>query len=248
MSEKNLRVVLAYDGTDFSGWQVQANERTIQGEVERVLSELHGRGIRIHAAGRTDSGAHAAGRVISFRAVSTIPIAAFARAMNSRMSRDVRAISCDEVADTFHARYSARWREYKYYLESAEYADPFSRRFVFTVKELPSAIALDACSGRIVGTHDFSTFSAAGDQSESKVRIIKSASFYRERRFLVFRIVGNAFLWKMVRSLVGTILECARFDNTGAEFAQRLEARNREAAGITAPAKGLILSRVSYVE
>jgi tRNA pseudouridine38-40 synthase len=246
MNPKNLRVTLSYDGTDFSGWQIQATGRTVQGCVEQALAELHGKHIRVHAAGRTDSGVHARKQVISFPIETTIPIQSFTRALNSRLPRDVRAIHCDVVPDDFHARYSARRREYKYYIEPAEFSDPFTRRFAFTIKDCPATSTLDSCAAILVGTHDFTTFSAVGDQSESKVRAVHSASFYNEGRFVVFRIVGNAFLWKMVRSLVGTILECCRTADPIREFTDRLIDKERERAGTTAPAKGLFLAKVYY--
>lgn len=248
MCERNLRVTLAYDGTDFCGWQVQASDRTVQGTVEEALSDLHGEPVRVRAAGRTDSGVHARGQVISFGSDSSIPTEVFSRAMNSRLPRDVRVVSCVEAPEGFHARYSARRREYKYYLEPAEYSDPFSRRFALTLKSCPPVRTLNACARKLVGTHDFTTFSAAGDQSASRTRTISSASFYPEGRFIVFRIVGNAFLWKMVRSIVGTVLEVCKQPNPEELFADRMEARDRRRAGTTAPAKGLFLAKVCYDE
>jgi len=248
MSGRNLRVRLAYDGTDFCGWQIQANDRTVQGAVEEALERLHEHPVRVRAAGRTDSGVHARGQVINFVSDSAIPIERFVRAMNSRLPRDVRALACDEVPEEFHARYSAKWREYKYYIEPSEMSDPFSRRFVFTVKACPPIPVLNACAAQVVGSHDFSAFSAAGDQSRSKLRTIRSSSFYLEGRFAVFRIVGNAFLWKMVRSLVGTMIELSAEPHAVERFRQVLESCDRDRAGTTAPAKGLVLSKVYYDE
>lgn len=255
METRNLKVVLAYDGTDFCGWQMQHGVRTVQGEVESALKRLHGHPIRVRAAGRTDSGVHARGQVISFESGSSIPTEAFTRALNSRLPRDVRAISSCEVPTGFHARYSARRRDYHYYIENGDYSDPFSRRYCLTVKQCPPIELLNACAGRLVGTHDFSTFCAAGDQSKSKTRRIFSASFLRHDRFVAFRISGNAFLWRMVRSIVGTILEtCGEYhsidsrDRCAESFAERIASKERHRAGSTAPAKGLFLTRVWYDE
>ncbi len=248
MSERKLRIILAYDGTDFCGWQIQACGRTVQGEVERALEILHEHPLGVCAAGRTDSGVHARGQVISFRSDATVPDERFARALNSHLPRDVRALSCVVTTDEFHARYSARWREYKYYIEPAEVSDPFSRRFAWTLKTCPDLRTLNACARLLVGTHDFAAFSAAGDKSRSTVRSIRSATFHVENRFVVFRIVGNAFLWKMVRSVVGTIVACCREARPPDAFRRVLVSRDRRRAGTTAPAKGLVLTRVYYDE
>ncbi len=241
-------MVLAYDGSDFCGWQIQARERTVQGVVEDALLELHGYPVRVKAAGRTDSGVHARGQVINFETDSTIPDDRFARALNSRMARDVRALSAEEVASDFHSRYSARRRIYKYYILPAECSDPFSRRFCLTVKRSLDIRTLNGFAARIVGSHDFTTFAAAGDQSKSKIRDIHAAGFYPEGRFVVFRIVGNAFLWRMVRSLTGTMLYMAAACRRPAYMTELLERQDRSLAGHTAPAKGLALYKVLYDE
>ena len=248
MSRRNLKIVLAYDGSDFCGWQIQRRERTVQGVVEEALEELHGHPVRVKAAGRTDSGVHARGQVINFETDSTIPDERFARALNSRMPRDVRAVSALEADGDFHARYSARKRIYKYYILPAECSDPFSRRFCLTVKKTLDIGLLNRIAAKIVGTHDFTTFAAAGDQSKSKVRDIHSAGMYPEGQFVVFRIIGNAFLWRMVRSLTGTVLEMASEGRPPAYMTELLERKDRNMAGNTAPAKGLTLHRVVYDE
>ena len=248
MTERNLRVLLAYDGTDFCGWQIQSDERTVQGVVEEALGRIHDRPIRVKVAGRTDSGVHARGQVISFSSDCTVPIDRFPKALNSVLPRDVRAICCNTVTDDFHARYSARLREYKYYIENASYADPFARRFVLTVKRPIDLEVLNRYASRLVGIHDFTTFSAVGDQSNSKVREVVAAAFYRERGYTVFRIRGNAFLWKMVRSIVGTIIESSESRLAVGAFNDIIASRDRKQAGTTAPAKGLFLNRVYYDE
>ena len=248
MSKRNLKVILSYDGTDFCGWQIQRRERTVQREVEEALLRLHEHPVRVHAAGRTDSGVHACGQVISFRSDSTVPDERFARALNSRLPRDVRAVAVCPMEDGFHARYSARRRIYKYYILQSDYSDPFARRFCLTVKRTLDLQRLNSYAGRIVGMHDFTTFAAAGDEEESMVREVFSSAFYVEGAFIVFRIEGNAFLWKMVRSLVGTMLAADAEDLSPARFGELLDRRDRSLAGDTAPAKGLFLAKVLYDE
>ncbi len=207
---------------------------------------MHGHDVRVVAAGRTDSGVHARGQVVHYDSDATVPIENIPKALNSKLPRDVRIIECRRVSDDFHARFSARLREYSYYIEPATYSDPFSRRFVLTVKSCPPIEALNECAARFVGTKDFTSFSAAGDQSKSKIRSIRSASFRFEGRFVVFHVAANAFLWKMVRSMVGTILESCRAPDPSRRVDEILDARDREAAGSTAPSKGLFLARVHY--
>lgn len=248
MSKRNLKAVLAYDGTDFCGWQIQRSDRTVQGVVEEALERLHGHPIRVKAAGRTDSGAHAHGQVISFESDSTVPDDRFARAMNSRLPRDVRVVYAEVRPDDFHARYSARRRIYKYYILPAEYSDPFSRRYCLTVKRRLDLRKLNGYAAKIIGVHDFTTFAAAGDQSESMTREIFTSSFHIEGRFIVYRIEGNAFLWRMVRSLIGTMLGLDSEQKPPECFEEVLRSRDRGAARDTAPAKGLSLHKVIYDE
>ena len=248
MPTRNIKVTLSYDGTDFCGWQIQKRERTVQGVVEEALERLHGHPVRVKAAGRTDSGVHARGQVISFESDSTVPDERLTRALNSRLPRDVRAVHAHPVDDDFHARYSARRRIYKYYILPAEHSDPFARRFCLTVKRELNVQRLNGYAAKIVGAHDFTTFAAAGDDSGSMVREVFSSAFHVEGRFIVYKIEGNAFLWKMVRSLVGTMLAVDSENASPLYFSQVLEARDRRKAGDTAPAKGLFLSKVLYDE
>ena len=248
MTKRNLKVLLAYDGTDFCGWQIQRNGRTVQGVVEEALGRLHEHPIRVKAAGRTDSGVHARGQVISFESDSTVPDDRLTLAMNSLLPRDARAVGARVVGQDFHARYSARRRIYKYYILPAEYSDPFARRYSLTVKRKLEPARLNLFASKIVGVHDFTTFTSLGDTSESMTREVFSSAFYIEGRFLVFRIEGNAFLWRMVRSLVGTMLKFDAEKRPPDYFAEALHRRDRDLAGDTAPAKGLFLEKVIYDE
>lgn len=248
MTRRNLKVVLSYDGTDFCGWQIQRRERTVQGVVEEALQRLHDHPVRVRAAGRTDSGVHAHGQVISFESDSTIPDDRLSKAINSRLPRDVRAIYACPVSDDFHARYSARRRIYKYYILPAECSHPFFRRYCLTVKRKLDLQKLNRFAAKISGVHDFTTFAAAGDSSESMTREVFSSAFYVERGFIVYKIEGNAFLWRMVRSLVGTMLWLDAEGKSSEALSEAIDARDRRMAGDTAPAKGLSLHGVIYDE
>ncbi len=246
MERRNLRMTLSYDGTDFLGWERQAEGRTVQGVVEAALAELHGHPVDVSVAGRTDSGVHALGQVINFRTDASIPDERFPYALNALLPKDVRAIGSFRVSDAFHARFDAVARVYAYYFQTGEFESPIDRRFAWHLRREPSLPALNSLAASIVGTHDFTTFAAAGDASQSRVRDIFTAAFYREGRHLVFRIAGNAFLYRMVRSLVGTMID---FELTGAgppRMREILQARERGLAGPTAPPNGLFLLKVVY--
>lgn len=243
---RRLRLRLAYDGTDFVGWQMQTNGRSVQEVLEKAFEIIHGHPVRSFVAGRTDSGVHARGQVVHFDSDATVPVDRFPMALNSELPRDVRVIACREAARDFDARRSAARREYQYYIEPAEFSDPFTRRWALTLKSCPPITTMNACASQIIGSHDFTTFSAIGDQSESKTRRVYSAGFHIEGRLITFRIAANAFLWKMVRSIVGTILESCAQKKPSEAMSAALHARSRTAVGATVPAKGLFLNRVIY--
>lgn len=246
MARRNLRLTLSYDGTDFAGWERQSEGRTVQGTVEAALAELHGHPVEVAVAGRTDSGVHALGQVINFRSDASIPDDRFPYALNSLLPRDVRVLRSIRVSDAFHARFDARARVYAYHFQTGEFESPIDRRFAWHLRREPRVERLNSLASVIVGTHDFTTFAAAGDTSQSRVRDIASAAFFFEGGRLVFRIVGNAFLYRMVRSLVGTMVDLEAAGAGASRMRELLDGRARELAGPTAPAHGLFLVKVVY--
>lgn len=248
MTRRNIRIVLAYDGTQFCGWQSQASGRTVQDVVEGALRRLLGDSVRVHVAGRTDSGVHASGQVINFPAESSIPSERFAAALNQHLPPDVRALRSDRVEESFDARFDARVRVYKYYLDPDRPRRPVAGRYAWTLPAPLDVALLSRYAAALPGSHDFSTFAAAGDSSNTRMREVFSASFYQERGALVFKIAANAFLYRMVRSLVGTMVELERRTAPSEEMGERLRACDRKAAGQTAPAWGLFLHKVLYDE
>jgi tRNA pseudouridine38-40 synthase len=246
---RRIALRVAYDGTDFAGWQVQRDERTVQGVLEASLSEVCKERINLVASGRTDSGVHARGQVCHFDAADTGPPGEkFSRALNRVLPPDVRVMDSAAVGDAFHARYAARMREYRYYLLEGRCADPFERPYCYLRASLPPVELLNRFASPLVGTHDFTSFAAEKDENESKHRSIASCAFYPEGPYTVLRILGNSFLWKMVRTIVGTILELGGSGATPRDLENILHARDRKAAGATAPARGLFLYRVYYDE
>lgn len=244
---RNIRLLLSYDGTDFKGWQIQAAGRTVQGVLEAALTELHRERVPIHAAGRTDSGVHASGQVVSFRSDHpSIPTEKFREALNSRLPPDVRVHESREVPEDFHARYSARLREYRYYLLPAAVAPGYRQRYCHRLSRRPDLRVLNRMLAPLVGEQDFATFAATRSAEENTVRRVHAASFHPSGPYLCFRIVANGFLWKMVRSIIGTSLALADEERPVAAFRNALEARDRRRAGTTAPARGLFLYHVAY--
>ncbi|MFQ3619685.1 MAG: tRNA pseudouridine(38-40) synthase TruA [Spirochaetales bacterium] len=247
MGRRNIRVVLSYDGTDFVGWQIQKEGRSVQAVIELALEKIHKHPVHIHAAGRTDSGVHALGQVINFFSdIDTLPAEKFTHALNSLLPFDVRALKSEEVEEGFHARFHARLREYRYYLYPHPIVPPQFRRYCHWLSFRPHVQRLNRMATLIVGTHDFTSFAALGDPNPSKVRTIQSASFFPWGPFLVFRITGTSFLWHMVRNIVGTCLLLDQAGEPPEKILDILHAGNRNLAGDTAPASGLFLHKVEY--
>ena len=247
MAERNIRLTLAYDGTDFYGWQVQQSGRTVQGVMQAALERMHGHAVRIVGAGRTDSGVHATGQVANFITdIGSIPPQRFREAVNSLLPRDIRVLASAEAGPRFHARRSARHRVYRYYLSCAPVLLPHMRNYCHWVRRVPDIRVLNGMASLLVGEHDFTAFSAEGDKNVSKVRTVSVSSFHAESGMLVYTIAANSFLWKMVRTIVGTFLELGEQGGGAEGLARVLESADRGTAGGTAPARGLFLERVVY--
>lgn len=242
-----IRFTVAYDGSGYAGWQIQPNDPTVQAEIERAASAVLDEKVNVVASGRTDSGVHARGQVCHFDSPNkSMPPEKYSLAINRHLPPDIRVLASSRAAEDFHARYSAIAREYRYYLRQTQIADPFERPYSYCRSRLPAPALLDGYAAKLVGRHDFTTFSAAGDESLTKLREVYSAAVYMQRGIMVFRIVGNAFLWRMVRSLVGTMLELGQNEAPPDRMAELLSLRDRSLAGATAPPHGLFLHKVSY--
>ncbi len=244
---ENYRLQVAYDGTDFHGWQRQPECRTVQGVLEAELAALLGADeVVLRGAGRTDAGVHARGQVASFRARTPIPGAALKHALGPRLPRDVRVLSSAAVPDDFDARRSAVARRYSYRLLGAE--DPLEERFAWRPRRWPEIAALEAATRALEGRQDFSSFRSTGSSETNPVCDVARARWVRWEKGLRFEIVADHFLYRMVRSIVGTALEaCGGTDPAGRMLAV-IEALDRSAAGPTAPAHGLCLEEVTYPE
>jgi len=246
-TERNIRLTLAYDGTDFLGWQEQAAGRTVQGVLAAALAEIHGHPVAVVGAGRTDSGVHATGQVAHFRTDrASIPAERFRDAINAHLPRDARVLESSEAGPDFHARRSALLRVYRYYLAFGPVWMPHLRNHCWWLRRRPDVAVLDSMAGVLVGEHDFTSFCSEGDASGSRIRAVRASSFHAEGAQIVYTVAANAFLWKMVRTVVGTCMALEERGGDAAAMRRILDARDRSLAAGTAPARGLFLERVIY--
>lgn len=242
-----LKCTVSYDGTMFSGYQVQPGKRTVQGEIEKALEKLNkGARIRISASGRTDAGVHARGQVIHFDTMLEIEPARWQIALNSLLPSDIAIHTVELAAPDFHARFNAVGKEYRYFMLLSKHRDPFNRNFAY---QFPFSLDLEGmreASKHLLGTHDFTSFCSAKTEVEDRVRTVKEIDFFEENGQFVFKFVGNGFLYNMVRILVGTLLEIGTGRRAADSIPELLEKKDRTLAGKTAPGHGLYLWKVFY--
>jgi tRNA pseudouridine38-40 synthase len=245
---RNIKLVLAYDGTDFHGWQVQPNIATVQGVLQHTLQKLCQEDIVVHGSGRTDAGVHARGQVAHFKTVSKISEANLQHALNQLLPDSIRIYDCREVEPTFNARYSAKSKMYSYNILCQPICSPFRRRYSYHVSFDMNVEKMALAAQCFVGEHDFTSFCDAQDESLSKVRTVFLSEVEKEGRgqLVVCRVEANGFLHRMVRAIVGTLIEVGRGRLEPDALMALLEARNRTAAPWTAPAEGLCLEWVKY--
>lgn len=252
-SRRRVALELSYDGRYYNGWQTQNNAKSVQETLKQaIVSFLNDDSVEVCGSGRTDSGVHAKGQVAhaEFNDCS-IPAKAFLYGLNAILPVSVRILRSWDVPASFHARYSAMAREYRYFAVQGFGRDAFTDGLVTRLKEMPDLDVLNSYAVQLVGTHDFTTFASAKDICPSKYRDIYESVFTMERSMygddvLCYKVCGNAFLYHMVRSLVGTMLEMAGNGCSAAEFKDVLDSCDRRRAGKTAPSDGLYLWRVSY--
>lgn len=271
---RNWKLIVAYDGTDFAGWQIQPGQSTIQGTLQLALGRITGESPLPQGSGRTDAGVHALAQVASFSLNAAIPPDHLLRALNRILPSSIRVLDAETVADTFHARHSATAKTYEYrvYLAKAgavaSTCPPFLARYVYAYPWPLDFEALRESAAHFIGEHDFLSFAATDPDLAARksatetdellvatplrtaVRTIYSSSWEREQtgagELFVYRVRGNGFLHHMVRNLVGTMLDVGRGYRCASEIPLMLEARTRSAAGPTAPACGLFLHSVEY--
>ncbi|WP_366923230.1 tRNA pseudouridine(38-40) synthase TruA [Metallumcola ferriviriculae] len=244
-----ISLTLQYDGTDFNGWQVQTKQphsRTVQYTVEQALKLLTKEDIRVEAAGRTDAGVHARGQVISFWTNAAIPVDRYPRALNGILPRDVLVSDSGNVDINFHARFSARQKTYIYRVSSGTDLDIFWRRYSFHFLRSLDIDDMKRAAEHLRGRHDFRSFCASGSSITDFIREIKDCQVTDDGDMIEVSITADGFLYNMVRIIVGTMLEVGTGKKMVTDIPKIIAARNRGAAGATAPACGLTLERVIY--
>lgn len=243
---RNVKVVVGYDGTDYFGFQFQPEVPTIQRELERVLSVIVKERIGVYGSGRTDTGVHAAGQVISFRTDGTIPIEKLCIAMNSLLPVSIAAVEASEAEPGFHARYSAKSRLYSYDVLNRESPDALASRFSWHVRRPLDVRVMDESARSLLGIHDFSSFACADRDEGSPVRNLQEIAVSRVGEHVFVTMRANAFLRSMARIIVGTLVEVGLGMRPGSDIEKILDAADRRMAGKTAPAHGLCLREVQY--
>jgi tRNA pseudouridine38-40 synthase len=242
---KRFRFKVEYDGSNYAGWQVQNNDPTVQGEIEKALKDFNdGKLIRIHGAGRTDAGVHAFGQVAHFDFKTKLPPRAFENAINAKTPPDIFVYDCQEVKPEFHSRFDAVKRTYIYKVMTR--FSPLHRNYYWYVKAKLDFDKLQQCAAMIIGEHDFESFCRTADQSSSKVCFIYNSVWKKEDNLLTYRVAGTRFLHSMVRMLVGTMIEVARGKRSVEKFRQMLSTTTIDPVRYTAPAHGLYLAKVEY--
>ena len=244
-SIQKLMAVVEYDGTSYRGFQVQVQGATIQGEIERALAAVTQEEIRVVGAGRTDAGVHAQGQVIAFSTAWRHPVEELQRALNAVLPADIAVRELRLVARGFHPRFDAVSREYRYAIYNQPLRSPLARRFAYHFPRPLDVATINEAAGALVGGHDFASFGRA-PQGDNTVREVYQAQWTQEGPFVYFDIVANAFLYRMVRSLVGTLLLVGTGELSPDGFEEILRSADRSRAGQVAPAHGLCLIRVSY--
>lgn len=260
------KLLIAYDGTGFYGWQVQPRKRTVQGELAAAIERITGEQVLPQGSGRTDAGVHALGQVASCALAAPIPTENFHRALNRTLPPDIRILSVEHAPASFHARHSALHKTYEYRIFRGEICPPFLARQVYALNWPLDLDAMHSAASAVLGEHDFSSFAAtdpdltqrsastefaAGESADCVRTLFESAwqlcpAESASGDLLIYRVRGSGFLHHMVRNLVGTFLEVGRGHTPADDIPGILAARNRSAAGATAPARGLFLVSVHY--
>jgi tRNA pseudouridine38-40 synthase len=247
---RNMRLVLSYDGTDFSGWQVQPDAATIQGTLALAIGRITRENVLPQGSGRTDAGVHALAQVATFVTASPIPEANFVKALNDTLPATIRVLEAKQVTEDFHARKSARRKTYRYRIYRGAICPPFLARYVWHYPYPLDEDAMAEAAKFILGEHDFTSFAAVdpekGADETSHIRKIFSSSWQRDGDELLYTVEGSGFLHHMVRNLVGTFLLVGKGTWLASDTDRILAEKNRSSAGATAPARGLWLVKVEY--
>ncbi len=244
---RHFKLTITYDGTQYAGWQLQPNGKTVQEVVELALGKIDGRPVRVHGSGRTDAGVHARGQVANCTLRTQLKTATLLRALNANLPEDVRVLRLQVTDAKFHARFSARGKEYRYQIDCGAMADPFLRLYAWHHPRPLNVVAMRRAAGLLKGRHDFSVLSAKPRRPvESTVRTISKLSVIKRGNVITVSVAADGFLYKMVRSIVGALVKVGEGKLTVEDLQALVKAKKRTALVETAPAHGLFLWRVFY--
>jgi tRNA pseudouridine38-40 synthase len=243
---RNIKLTIAYDGTDFHGWQRQPGVRTVQQVLEDALREITGEPANTTASGRTDAGVHALGQVVHFLTISRHLTETFVRALNAHLPQDVRVWNAVEKPQAFHATLDAKSKRYRYVIDNGRFADPFQLRYSWHVRPPLDTEAMARAGAALLGRHDFHSFETDWPNRTSSVRTIFDLAVHRAGSLVTIEVEADGFLYNMVRAIAGTLARVGKGKEPESWVAQVLAAENRADAGPTAPAKGLFLIKVCY--
>ncbi|MBA4603202.1 tRNA pseudouridine(38-40) synthase TruA [Thermoactinomyces mirandus] len=243
---KKIKLTVAYDGTDFSGFQKQPGRRTVQGTLEEVLGRITGESVQIYGSGRTDAGVHALGQVCHFTTSGLIPVEKYPYILRRTLPRDLLVYAAEEVPHDFHAQKSAMWKTYRYQLDLQPLPGIFERRYRTHVPVSLDIGAMQEAANHLTGTHDFTSFCSAKTEVIDRVRTIFRCQVCQEAGGLVIEVTGNGFLYNMVRIIAGTLVEVGKKRVKPEEIPFIIQAKDRQKAGPTFPPEGLVLVQVGY--
>ncbi|MEP7272922.1 MAG: tRNA pseudouridine(38-40) synthase TruA [Acidobacteriota bacterium] len=242
----NFKITIAYDGTDFTGWQMQPGAQTIQGALTEALTSLDGAPVTVFGAGRTDSGVHAEGQVASFVLTRIRSATQIRHALNGMLPRDIRVLEAAAAPDNFHARRDAQSKTYRYHLFTARAMNPFLNRFAWHFPYSLNLERLRQDAALLVGTHDFSAFTVVASDVKTRIRTLTAVEVGSEGTNLLLRFTGNGFLRYMVRTMVSALVDVNRGRLRCDSLEELLKTGDRHLAGAMAPAKGLTMMKVEY--
>ena len=244
---KNYRMVLEYDGSRYDGWQKQGNSsQTIQGKIEGVLERMAGVPVEIHGSGRTDAGVHALAQTANFHADVSMSEEEIKDYLNKYLPEDIGVKSVEQASDRFHSRLNGIEKTYLYQIETGGKKQVFERKYIYGLFQPLNVKEMERAASFLIGEKDFKSFCSNKKLKKSSVRILKSIEFKQEGSKLFIRYTGNGFLYNMVRILTGTLIEVGFGQRKAEEMKEILEAKERSAAGFTAPPEGLFLEKVYY--
>jgi tRNA pseudouridine38-40 synthase len=243
---KRVLLTIAYDGTNYHGWQIQKNAVTVQQVLCEALEKMLGKTFDVTGTSRTDAGVHAREFTCHIDCDDNIPEKAFVRGLNSFLPPDIAVKDCIEVANDFHARYNAKGKTYKYYIYNSNEKDPFKMRYSWQIERKLDVKLMNEFASKLVGTHDFYAFSSSGRTVEDTVRTISECYVTKENDDIVLTVTANGFLYNMVRIIVGTAVEVSDKRIKVEDIPEILSSKKRELAGVTAPPQGLFLEKVHY--